>query len=192
MSTAQQLAFSIAEERRGIHVLLWQDQGELARALLILDAALSDQRLEYFLLGTSADAELLRGEIAKRPAATEISGSQGETTFGVILIQQASAKAIGPWLNGWRRPLSEPPGSLLVIRHADFLAFQRAAPDLTSYVGARVHDAEQMLSIVSSEVASKLVLPLPDCIAGVLRQMPGAPYQEQELRRWISQITATS
>jgi len=59
MSTAEELAFSIREERRGAHVLLWDDQGDLARALLVFRAALGAVPIEPMLLASTEDAGML-------------------------------------------------------------------------------------------------------------------------------------
>jgi len=52
-----------------------------------------------------------------------------------LFLQQAVGKEVSLRLNGWRRPLSEPKGTLLVVRTADFDEFQRDAPDLASFIG---------------------------------------------------------
>ena len=115
MSTAEELAFSISQEGRGVHVLLWDDQGDLARALLIFWASLGPAPFETMLLASTADIEILR---AKIPAPSgEGIGEAGPPPrpLWLLFIQQASASVVGPWLNGWRRPLSDARGTLLLI-----------------------------------------------------------------------------
>ena len=139
MSTAEKLAFSIYTERRGIHVLLWDDQNDLVRALLALFAGLDDLQTHALLVSDDAsDLRALREmvethmPISNEETEPERDPHARQSQFRLLFIQQASSNAVGPWLNGWRRPLSDPPGSMLVIRHADFVAFQRDAPDIGS------------------------------------------------------------
>jgi hypothetical protein len=185
MSTAQELAFSVREERRGIHVLLWDDQGDLVRALLIFRASLGAIPCEAMLLASTRDTDILRAHISARPAE---EADEAGRAFWMIFLQQASSGLIGPWLNGWRRPLSEPPGALLLIRHADFEPFQRAAPDLASYVGPRVYDAARMLSLASPDVISQIDLSLPGAILDILRQLPGLLPRADELDQWLRDL----
>src|SRR5262249_25441092 len=100
-------------------------------------------------------------------------------------LQQARTELIGPWLNGWRRPLSESPGSLLVIRSADFPAFQRDAPDLTSFVGPRVYDASTMLSLFTPRTAQHLETIMPRELVDILKHLPGKTPSRNELRQWL-------
>lgn len=181
--TAQQLAFSLLEEKRGVHLLLWEEQGELMRVLLILCASLGDKPARSVLLATDQEAEQFRAEVASR--LTSDSADNGSNPFWFIFLQQASAKNIGPWLNGWRRPLSEPPGTLLIVRAADALAFLRAAPDLASFIGPRVHDAETMLSIVTSELAGSMTTRLPGELTAILTKLPGVSPTSEELELWV-------
>ena len=185
--TAQQLAFSLSEEKRGVHLLLWSNQGELIRALLVLSASLGETSLAGHLLSTNADAEVFRSEVSKR-----LSGEDSPiatTPLLLVFLQQASAKTIGPWLNGWRRPLSEPPGTLLIVRSADQLEFQKTAPDLASYVGPRIHDADAMLSMVSQELVSKMGAKLSPQLAAILAKLPGTPPTQEEIEQWVQSLT---
>jgi hypothetical protein len=184
MSTAEELAFSIREERRGAHVLLWDDQGDLARALLIFRAALGAVPIEPMLLASTKDAGILGVKISARSSGDTNESGQPSRALWLIFLQQASAILIGPWLNGWRGPLSEPPGTLLLIRHADYEPFQRAAPDLASYAGPRVYDAARMLSLASSQTISRIDLPLPGPIIEILRKLPGTLPPAGELEQW--------
>ncbi len=192
MSTAEQLAFSICTERRGIHVLLWDDQDDLVRALLALFAGLDDLQLHALLVsGDEKDLLALRELVETHmPITAEETKSERDplsrqSQFWLLFLQQASSNAVGPWLNGWRRPLSDPAGSMLVIRHADFLSFQRDAPDVTSFIGARIYDASTMLSVFSETTYERLKTHLPDEIEAVLSRLPGTLPAEEDIADWI-------
>ena len=192
MSTAEQLAFSICTERRGIHVLLWDDQNDLVRALLALFAGLDDLQMQALLVSDDERDLLALRELVETymPISAEEPESERESQsrqsqFWLLFLQQASSNAVGPWLNGWRRPLSEPPGSMLVIRHADFAAFQRDAPDIASFVGPRIYDASTMLSVFSKTTHEGLKAHLPDKIEAVLSRLPGTLPAERDIADWI-------
>ena len=55
MPTAEQLAFSICTERRGVHVLLWDQQEDLVRALMGVFAAFDDMAVEPVLVSDTLD-----------------------------------------------------------------------------------------------------------------------------------------
>jgi hypothetical protein len=192
MSTAEQLAFSISIERRAIHVLLWDDKDDLVRSLLGFLAGLSGLKVQALLVSDDdQDLVALRTMIESR---TPIGGREFEVDqeslsaadqFWILFLQQASANSAGPWLNGWRRPISEPPGSMLVIRHADFDSFQRSAPDIASFIGARVYDASTMLSVFSKPTYDGLKDHLPGEIEVILNRLPGAAPSKRDLAEWI-------
>lgn len=193
MSTAQQLAFSIRIERRGIHVLLWDDQDDLVRALLALFAGLPDPAVHALLV--SDDGDDLRALAQLVETRVRITGEESDSTpdsaswenrFWILFLQQASTSRVGPWLNGWRRPISDPPGSMLVIRHTDFDPFQRSAPDIASFVGPRIYDASTMLSVFSNEIYERLQDRLPNEIEFILRRLPGTAPSRQDAANWIT------
>jgi len=196
MSTAERLAFSINEERRGVHVLLWDEQEDLVRALLILLAALEDDVVVHPLLVSPEQDRIhalkevvdTRCLLEEEREAEPPSPDSLANRFWVLFVQQASSRIAGPWLNGWRRPLSEPPGTLLVIRHADFESFQRNAPDLASFAGPRLHNASTMLSLVSKDSCARLSASLPPQIEEVLRELPGTLPSRKEIAQWIEAV----
>jgi hypothetical protein len=192
MSTADQLAFSIRAEGRGVHVLLWDDQNDLVRALLALFAGITDSPMHALLVSDDEnDLLALRQLVESRvPIAEEETDSRGDSDtpagrFWILFLQQASTGAVGPWLNGWRRPISDPPGAMLVIRHADFDPFQRNAPDIASFVGPRICDASTMLSVFSKPTHKRLESRLPSEIERILTRLPGTPPSEQDVANWI-------
>jgi len=192
MSTAEQLAFSICIERRGIHVLLWDDQQDLVRALLALFAGLEDLRT-HALLVSDDDKDLLalrnlvqtRVNTPEQESKLEQDPESRANEFWILLLQQASSHAVGPWMNGWRRPISDPPGAMLVIRHADFDSFQRNAPDIASFIGARICDASTMLSVFTKKTYERLDTRLPREIEAVLARLPGTGPSERDIADWI-------
>lgn len=189
MSTAEELAFSIRQEGRGVHVLLWDDQGDLVRALLMFWASLGPAPFEAMLLASTADIEFLRAKIPSPSVEGGNEAGQPARPLWLLFLQQASARVVGHWLNGWRRPLSDAPGTLLLIRHADYEPFQRAAPDLASYVGPRVYDAARMLSTASTDIVPRINLTLLRPVRDILRKLPGALPPEDELNRWVLEVS---
>ena len=192
MSTAEHLAFSINTERRAVHVLLWDDQADLVRALLPLFAALPDLGTHSLLV--TDDEEHLRAlrELVetRTPVFYDESGIERDSEslrsrFWLLFLQQACSIAGGPWLNGWRRPISESPGALLVIRHADFDPFQRNAPDIASFVGSRIFDASTMLSVFSKTTYDRMRTCLSNDIQAILTRLPGTSPDEKEIAHWI-------
>ena len=197
MSTAEQLIFSLSEESRGIHVLLWEDKDVLVRVILTLRAALPRLSPEPLLLTGARDSlRTLHSVIASRvPPVDHFEDetepetvSAGDPHLWVFFLQQAVGREVGPWLNGWRRPLSEPGGTLFVIRHADFDTFQRMAPDLASYVGPRIFDASGMLLICPKETVKQIETSLPDRYGEILRSLPGETPSPEEIGGWVSSI----
>jgi hypothetical protein len=194
MATAESLAFSIREEMRGVHALLWDDAHDLVRALLVLRAALREIPVYAILMsGEQCFGELQKYINARCPIEETIEGSAigdvSASSLAFIFIPQASSRQTGSWLNGWRSPLSEPLGAVLFVRHADFDAFQRAAPDLSSFVGPRIHDASTMLSIISDETAANMSTTLPDEWSRILAELPGTAPTDVEIQRWLDAHT---
>jgi hypothetical protein len=193
MSTAEQLAFSISTERRAIHALLWDDQDDLVRALVVLFAGLPDD-LQTHSLFVSDDEEHLRVlrdlvesrvDVFDGETKTERASDSVRNRFWLFFLQQACSLSAGPWLNGWRRPMSDPPGTMLVIRHADFDSFQRNAPDLASFIGSRIFDSSTMLSVFSRTTYERLKPRLPKDVQTILTRLPGTAPDERTVRNWI-------
>lgn len=190
MFASEKFFFSVATDRAGVHVLLWEDKNELVHALLVLNAAMQTIEVQFIAVsGEESDVNRLIQVIdARRPSLlpSEIDDSEeGGNPFLILLFQQASSQTIGPWLNGWRNPLSESPGTLLVIRSADFEQFQRNAPDLSSYVGPKVFDSSSMISHFSSEILSSLSAALAPSAMDALQKLPGVMPTVDELEQWI-------
>lgn len=191
MSTAEHLVLSISQEQASIHILLWEDQEDLVRALIVLYSLLPDQIYPLAVSNREKSIERVRQLAESRSPVTE--GKERSTDvlaekYWILFVQQASSKTIGPWLNGWRHPLSTSPGSLLVVRRPDFLEFQNYAPDLVSYAGARIHDASTMLSSISAAHVKKLRTSLPDEVWETLDQLPGRRPPTEELQQWIDSL----
>jgi len=186
MATAEQVAFSIREEGRGVHVVLWDDQADLVRALLVVTAGLKGIPI-YGLLVPDRDEDLisLRSLADSRTVEEENDALKSPAdSLWLLFIPPAASKRVGPWLNGWRRPLSQPPGTLLAVRHADFESFQRNAPDLASYFGPRIYDAATMISVWSKETDSRLESELAIEIQEILKRLPGTPPSKSEIDEW--------
>jgi hypothetical protein len=165
------MAQSLRLEPQGVFVLLWDAKEDLVRALLVLRAAFEDVPTRCLLLtpGTRSEA-ILREMIESRLGEFE-GRPPGHLWF--LFLQQASSKVVGPLLNGWRTPLRQAPGTILVIRRADYNAFQKDAPDLASFIGPRVYDASTMISVVSREVYKHLQPIVPSEFAVLLADLPG-------------------
>ncbi len=181
MATAEHLALSLQLETRGVHVLLWDDKDDLVRALLVLCAVLRETPLYPILVPTTGAGLLALG-------STLGDDSSGAQRLSVLFVPQAASSIVGPWLNGMRRPLADPPGTLLVVRSADFESLQRAAPDLASFVGPRIYDASILLSMVSTETYGHIHQQLPDEMSAVLAELPGLPPPQDEIDSWLASL----
>jgi hypothetical protein len=194
MALVEQLAFSLREEGRGVHVLLWDDLGDLCRVLLVTHAALGDLPIEPLIIsGETIRLEELWKLIQMRIADQILHEAPGDKAddpdvsphpLWVLFLQQAASRQAGPRLNGWRRPISDPLGTLLVVRNADFRDFQRAAPDLASFIGPRIYDASRMMMVCSRETLSKLKKVLPEPFESIIHQLPGRVPTAVELADW--------
>ncbi len=193
MATAEQFAKSILLEKRGIHVLLWNNQDDLVRSLLVMLAVLKDLPKYPLLLSSSKEASRLLRPIFELQSTSEEKHLEEGSLLPVrndlliIFLQQATSHSIGPWLNGWRRALAEEPGSILVIRNADFSDFQRFAPDLASFFGPKIHDSATMLSIWREKTAKKIKSVLPYHFCTILDELPGQSPSKKEIDHWLKQ-----
>lgn len=195
MFASEKFFFSVLVDRAGVHAILWEDKAELVRALLVLQAAIQAMEISY--IAVSGEESVVDGLMniigARRPSPVPSDTSEiGASRFLVLMFQQATFQAIGPWLNGCRKPLSEPPGSLLVVRSADFEQFQRSAPDLSSYIGPKIFDASSMVSDFSPEIMNCLRTELPRSAIEALQGLPGEMPVADELTRWIEYSRANA
>lgn len=194
MNTALQLAKSIQIDGKGIHVLLWDNQDDLARALLVLFAALHETSSYSLLLVSAQESAVeLRSLFDLQPLDEESDLSDEDSlktprdSLLVLFLQQATSRTIGPWLNGWRSDLADSPGTLLIVRHADFPDFQRSAPDLASYFLSKISDSSSMLPIWDSQTAKKIKNRLPREIRDILKELPGERPSNKEIEIWKKQ-----
>jgi hypothetical protein len=195
MALVEQLAFSLREQGHGVHALLWDDMGDLYRVLLITIAALGEMPTHPLLLSTEVPRiqelnDLIQGRLRDEIEQEGEPGLTGDSTppphpLWIFFLQQAVSKQVGPRLNGWRRPLSEPRGTLMVVRNADFMDFQRNAPDLASFIGPRIYDASRMMMVCSRDTLGKLQKVLPEPFESILRQLPGRVPTAGELADWM-------
>jgi hypothetical protein len=195
MSMVERLAFSLREEGRGIHALLWDDIVDLYRVLLITQAVLGDLPLQPFLVSSETTRldelkDLIQSELGDQISRGRMSGDADGPDppphpLWILFLQQAASKQVGPRLNGWRRPLSDPRGTLLVVRNADFIDFQRNAPVLASFIGPRIYDAARMLMLCSDEKLRTMKKTLPAPFDGILRHLPGTLPTAEKLAEWV-------
>lgn len=77
MGTAEQLASSLRNEGRGVHLLLWDDKEDLVHALLILTAATSDVAWQPILVPTvESELRLWSRQLCDQTSRIAISQSQ--------------------------------------------------------------------------------------------------------------------
>lgn len=181
MASAEQLATMIHLQSRGVHVLAWDNKRDLTRALLILRASLPEFPDSPVVLPTSLSAlqslglNLFANGLGKAPQALRM-----------LVIPQASPPSIASWLNGWRSVLAAPPGTLLIVRCADFIELHRRAPDLMSFVESEVYDATDMLPLVTPETLRSLDAHLPTCWNDALAALPGEALSDNQTRAWLA------
>ena len=194
MATAEQMATSIRLEKQGVFALLWDAKEDLVRALLILNAALIDIPKRALLLAPgNQSVSALRSLIETRviisepkEEAAELTTQLAATELWLIFLQQASHQVVGPLLNGWRSSIRQAYGTVIIARHVDFERFQRAAPDLASFIGPRIYNASNLLSIFSDETRKHLNVTLPAEWIKILVELPGAMPTDETIREWIA------
>lgn len=194
MSTAECFATSILIEKQGVHILTWDNKGDLIRALIVILAVTSEIPIESLLLSSAEDSTKGLGPFLEiQPISGTLSVDRElrlrppREAILLLFLQQAASTTIGPFLNGWRSALVEPPGTVLVIRTADLIAFQRNAPDLASFIGPRMVEASTMLSIWSQKAVEKLRPSLPAAVSAIVQNLPGDQPTEKEIEDWIIQ-----
>ena len=193
MSTAEYFANAVMLEGKGVHVITWEEKEDLVHTLLVFIAVFEGVNIKPILLKSTIRAEKdLRSIFEIRPISQiEYDSAQGEiapTREEVLLmfLDQAVSSSIGPLLNGWRSALAERPGTVVVVRSADFINFQRYAPDLASFIGPKIFDASTMLFLWRSETAKKIKSQLPDHISSVIDKLPGEYPSQKQIKEWIS------
>ncbi len=194
MATAEQMAKSIRLENQGVFALLWDAKEDLVRALLILNATLGEMPKRALLLAPGSESVVaLRSLIETRVIISE-TGEEADANpapvpiceLWLLFLQQASYAAVGPLLNGWRSSLRQSHGTILIIRHADFEPFQRSAPDLASFIGPRIVNASNLLSLFSNNTRKKLKAKLPEVWTRILAELPGTMPPDETIREWIA------
>ena len=194
MATAEQMGKSICVEQQGVFALLWDAKEDLVRSLLILNAALGEMPKRAVLLAPGSQSFVaLRNLIETRVIISEICEEADEKAAPVpvsqlwlMFLQQASYEAVGPLLNGWRSSLRQSHGTILIIRHADFEPFQHWAPDLASFIGPRIFNASNLLSLFSNNTRKKLKAKLPEEWIRILDELPGTMPPDETIRAWIT------
>ncbi|HEV3384183.1 MAG TPA: hypothetical protein VG097_05175, partial [Gemmata sp.] len=104
----------------------------------------------------------------------------------LLFLQQASYQVVGPLVNGWRSLFREEHGTVIIIRYVDFEPFQRAAPDLASFIGPRIYNASNLLSLFSDTTKKQLEVTLPQKWLKILVELPGAMPSDESIRDWIA------
>jgi hypothetical protein len=187
MESAEHLALTLGVQTRGIQILLWEHKTELVRALIVLKAGLQDFPEAPILLPTE-QKDLLRFSIG----LFENSEEPPLRERRIILVPQASTGTVGSWLNGWRRQLANPPGTLFVIRRADFLALYRRAPDLMSFAQSEIHETTDMMPLIDQDILIRISGKLPDAWNEPLNALPGVMPSEQAILNWVEHLKSNS
>ena len=181
MESAEHLALALALCRQGVQVLLWENKTDLIRALLVLRATLTDFPNVPVLM---PNEQVVLQEFSIKL----FEGPAGTTTRRFLLIPQASTETIGKWLNGWRQRLSDPPGTMLIIRRSDYAALCRRAPDLMSFAQSDVHETTGLLPLIEQSLLRDLSPNLPSGWYDCLNNLPGELPTEEELSQWTQQL----
>ena len=106
----------------------------------------------------------------------------------IFLVPQASTEVIGAWLNGWRRRLADPPGTLIVIRHSDLMAFYRRAPDLMFFAQSEIHQSSGLLPLVTKDTFERMCNALPAVWQEAVSSLPGTMPSDVELTDWLEAL----
>lgn len=186
MRTAESLAQAVRHTARGIFLLTWREKAELARACLVLRAALEDLPIEEFTLNASSlSAELLRVLEARQTAES----GDAPSPLLVIYLTQTVGRTAGRALNGWRRGLACALGSIIVIHASEVAAFCADAPDLTSFLLGQRAEADAFLALWSDNTAAVLRRWLAEdhiILPRALAALPGGDVDLAEVRQWLA------
>jgi hypothetical protein len=183
MSSAEYLAQDLRMQSRGIHVICWDDKADLVHALLVLQSAFTRFPETPTLLPTQ-QSDLQRFGLG----LFENADKPTDSSMRILLIPQASTEATGAWLNGWRRRLSDPPGTLIVIRHTDLMALYRRAPDLMSFAQSEIHEASSLLPLVTRETLDRMREVFPDGWNEPLNSLPGSMPPKADILKWMKTL----
>jgi hypothetical protein len=183
MESAGHLAQSLRFQPRGIHVLLWEDKADLVRALIIVKAVLPEVKTPIVLSPVSINLQKFSIRLFESEQESILLDAPR-----IIIIPQASTEVVGAWLNGWRRRLAEAPGTLIVIRRADFTSLCLRAPDLMSFAQSDVHEATGLLPLIESEILENIPNQIPDDWKTALNALPGEIPSDDDIVRWIDRI----
>jgi hypothetical protein len=181
MTSAEHFARDISMQMRGIHVLSWDNKSDLVRALLILRTALPNFPDSPTVVPTDETA-------LRRFGLHLFEAADQPVSMRIFLVLQASSDIVGSWLNGWRRRLADPPGTLVVTRHADLMALYRSAPDLMSFAQSEIHEATGLLPLVTKQTLEQLSNALPAGWQEPLNSLPGSMPSKKDLTRWLKEL----
>jgi hypothetical protein len=185
MASAEHLAYVLSMQTRGVQVLLWEHKADLIRALLVLRAATRDFPDEPVVMPTEQpDLQRFSIRLFEESEQSPIGPRR------ILLIPQGSTGTIGTWLNGWRRRLADPPGTILVVRRAEFVALYQRAPDLMSFAQSEVHDATGLLPLVEPGTLARISGRLPDGWYGPLDALPGGTPSSDAIGGWVQRLKA--
>lgn len=186
MRTAESLAQAVRHTARGIFLLTWREKAELARACLVLRAALEDLPIEEFTLNASAlSGELLRVLEARQTA----EGGDVRSPLLVVYLTQTVGRTAGRALNGWRRGLACASGTIIVVHASEVAAFCADAPDLTSFLLGQRAEADAFLALWSDSTATVLRRWLQEdrlILPRALAALPGDQVDVAEMRQWLA------
>jgi hypothetical protein len=192
MNTAELYAKNIIIEHKGIYLLEWSEKPDLVRALIVLIPIIGEEIINPTLLDSGIAAKKYLKDLFQIKQGSDnildddaLGPDRKEMLF--LFLQQAASSTVGPILNGWRSALAGAPGTILFVRSPDVSALQRSAPDLSSFIGPKMADTSNFLSIWSHETQIKLSDKLPKSIWQILEKLPGSMPQNQELATWIAE-----
>lgn len=187
MATALEFAMGLATRGRGISLLLWEDKDDLIRALLVLQAALTPPGLEPKVCRTETETTQALFQLFERqrvePGEALHDTAPSAHSIPILFVAFASGMIVGPVLNGWRRQLADPPGSIIVLRCAESRGFARCAPDLASFVQTK-GKAEEFLPIWPRELHDAIRPRLNEGMMEAICSLPGEAPSESELAHW--------
>ena len=137
MASAEHFILSILEEPSTLHVLLWDDQDDLVRVLVVLSSEIAERGAVPLLVSSAPEhIAQLQSLVKNRVSPDAIVDDPASTLMAdhlwLLFIQHGTASQVGPWLNGYRKPLAQAGGAVLILREAEFMQFQRSAPDLAA------------------------------------------------------------
>lgn len=188
MSSAEALARSLTADGSGVYLLTWIEKAELDRTIRLFLAAIGARAWREFLV--PAERRLPSGLESLLETRQSDDSGQAADALLLLFLAQTAGRVVGPEMNGWRKALTRPPGSLIIVSDGESREFCRSAPDLCSYMTTHRACADSLLASWTEETETRLrsawIDGAPPLLPKSLDALPGESLDEIEFRDWLA------